>query len=182
MTEILNNHAEITHINLRKQGPDDNRVLAIDIKFTGAHGGAEILKHLLGINDLDEIMFALWDGKGKPLFPGIESITPKNIIEGCTVALGDMKLENCDARKFHITPRDGHTVGIDFTASVVRPPEAAMRRIPNLISETVPVSITIKQLGLLDQAYPDDGGVISRTSPGKKKRPDKIAADEHSQP
>lgn len=160
MTELINTRAEITHLNLRKQGPDDNRVLAIDIKFTGARGTPELLKHLLGLNDAEEIKAVLWDEKAMPRFPGIESITPKNIIEGCTVAFGGITLENCDARKFHITPGEDHIIKIDFSVSAVRPPEAAMRRIPDLISEEVTVSVTIKQLSLLGQAKPEAVSII----------------------
>lgn len=153
MTDLLEQStAEITHLNLRKQGPEDNRVLAIDIKFQGARSTPEILKHLLGLDDLDAIKSALWDDKGDPRFPGIEAITPANIIEGCTVTFGGVTLEDCDARKFHITPCPLHQVKLDFSASVVRPPEPAMRRIPNLIGEEVIVSLRIKQLKLFDAA------------------------------
>lgn len=177
MTELINSRAEITHLNLRKQGQDDNRVLAIDIKFTGARGTPDLLKHLLGLGDAEEIKAALWDDKGMPRFPGIGYITPLNIIEGCTVAFGGVTLEGCDARKFHITPGADHLIQIDFSASAVRPPEAAMRRIPNLINEEVPVSVTIKQLSLLDQATPEaesitishDGKSVT-LSPGALKR------------
>lgn len=155
MTELINSRAEISHLNLRKQGPDDNRALAIDIKFSGARGTPEILKHLLGLDNMEEIKSALWNGNGMPRFPGIESITPKNIIQNCTVEFGGVTLENCDARKFHISPCEKHEIKIDFSASAVRPPEAAMRRIPDLINEQVTVSVTIKQLSLLDQAKPE---------------------------
>lgn len=116
---FIGSSAEIKHVNLRKQGNEDSRVLAIDIKLVG-ETKAGILNDLLGVAVGDDMAGMFWstlpgtDPESLRTHAlgeiGIAGEWPNRIVTiGKHQAIGDLK-------KIGFAPRPGHR--LDLTASV----------------------------------------------------------------
>lgn len=56
---FIGSTAVLKHVNLRKQGNEDSRVLAIDLSIVG-ETQAKILNDLLGVSEGDDISGVFW--------------------------------------------------------------------------------------------------------------------------
>lgn len=108
--------AEIKHLNVRKEGPDDEKVLAVDLKLLFTKLDFRICLYF------DEALPAfLWRSEAESLSliarnAYLQPVAYANEIEGATVEIEGHGFRGCDVKKFAILPRDGGVV--DLTCSV----------------------------------------------------------------
>ena len=112
---LLSGIAEIKHLNVRKEGPDDEKILAVDVK--------------LAFSKVDRALCAYFDEALIPFLWRVESgeimaarnafmqpVQYLNEISGASVKIDGASFVGCEVKKFALLPRDGGT--IDVTCSV----------------------------------------------------------------
>jgi hypothetical protein len=97
--------ATIKHLNVRKEGPEDDKILAVDIKLEVK--GVD--RRLCGY--FDEALEAfLWRGDTDALIMRngyLEPVKFANTISGATATIAGQSFVGCDLGRFAIDPRDG---------------------------------------------------------------------------
>lgn len=105
--------AEIKHINTRKEGPDEEKVLALDIKLT-----AKIDARLLDYFDSELAGFLfLPDGAGAVRNTAMEPIKFKHEIENCDLDIAGLSFHGVKVSKFSIEPVDGRQAWLTWQNS-----------------------------------------------------------------
>lgn len=137
---FIGSTAVLKHVNLRKQGNEDSRVLAIDLTITG-ETQAQILNDLLGVSEGDDISGVFWS-----TLPGTdpESLRTHALDEICIegvwpnriVKLGKHQII-ADVKKIKFRPRPGHRLDIGAQISVESPTEPLMDYVIANIQEHV---------------------------------------------
>ena len=103
--------AEIKHLNIRKEGPEDDKALAVDVKFCGRTDAAlcdffdPMLRDFLFT---DEVI-------ARPMM--VEPIGFTNEIEACDLHLLEKTFTGVKLRKFKIVPKDDGQIELTFTVS-----------------------------------------------------------------
>src|SRR5574343_1197014 len=103
--------AEIKHLNIRKEGPEEDKTLTVDIKFCG-HTDAALCDFF--DQQLREFLFTD-EVIARPM--QMEPIAFVNEIENCDLDLLDKRFTGVRLRKFKIAPKDGGLIELNFTAS-----------------------------------------------------------------
>jgi hypothetical protein len=112
--------ATIKHLNVRKEGPDDEKILAVDIKLEVK--GVD--RRLCGYFD-DALEAFLWRGDTDALIARnafLEPVRYLHTITSATATIADQTFLGCDVGKFSITPRDGGVM--DLIMSVTAYPSS----------------------------------------------------------
>jgi len=98
--------AEIKHLNVRKEGPDDEKVLAVDLKLLFTKLDFRICLYF------DEALPAfLWRSEAESLSliarnAYLQPVAYANEIEGATVEIEGHGFRGCDVKKFAILPQE----------------------------------------------------------------------------
>lgn len=117
--------ATIKHLNVRKEGPDDEKILAVDVKLAFEKIGREILAYF----EPDGVLPGfLWRGD-----PASDALIVRNAflsplayaheITSATVHIDGVWFPGSEVKKFSIQPRDGGLV--DITCSVAIYPSSS---------------------------------------------------------
>lgn len=139
--------ADIKHLNLRKEGPEEEKIMAVDIKLV--------------FSKIDRTLCEYFDEALVPFLwiPTTESFIVRNMylkpvgymntIRNAEVIIAGRRFVGAEAKKFEIEPRDGGV--IDLTCSVsIYPDSEDVSHIADLVQEGCHVSIE-SQPGLFDE-------------------------------
>lgn len=130
--------ATIKHLNVRKEGPDDEKILAIDVKLEIK----QVDRRLCGYFD-EALEPFLWRGNTDALIARNAYLYPVsygNEISGASVTIGSNSYAGCDVRKFAIEPQDGGV--ITLVCSVALYPNASeVSDLAKMVQDDVAVSI-----------------------------------------
>lgn len=108
--------ATIKHLNVRKEGPEDEKILAVDVKLE-IKG---IDRRLCGYFD-DALEAFLWRGNTDALIARNAFLAPvcyANEISSASVTIGNHSYSGCDVKKFAIEPRDGGVITLTCSVAV----------------------------------------------------------------
>ena len=133
MTEFLfSGYATINHLNIRKEGPEEEKELAVDVKFVGRTDAS-----LCDFFDERLRDFLFQDETiARPM--RMEPIGFTNEIERCDLELLDQRFTGVKLRKFKIVPKDGGEIELTFTASF-QPLRDEVAVIAEFVTEAVQV-------------------------------------------
>jgi hypothetical protein len=109
----INGAATIKHLNVRKEGPDDDKVLAVDIKMEFE----KIDRRICAYFD-DALEAFLWRGETDALIARnayLEPVKYFNEIKDAQVEIGDRTFVGCKVGKFAIEPRDGGVIWLTLS-------------------------------------------------------------------
>lgn len=110
----LSGVATIKHLNVRKEGPEDEKILAVDIKLEFS----KIDRVICDYFD-DAMALFLWRHETAGLIVRNQFLHPveyMNQITSASVTIEGQPFHSCEVKKFAISPRDGGQV--DLTCSV----------------------------------------------------------------
>lgn len=116
----INGIATINHLKVRKEGPDNDRILAVDVKLAFE----KIDRTILGYFEPDGALpWFLWRGD-----PSADALIVRNgflgplvymhTISSASVKIDGAWLHGSDVKKFAISPRDGGLVDILCSVSI----------------------------------------------------------------
>lgn len=120
---FIGGKAEVTHVNVRKQGDDDSRVLALDLKLQG-EVQSSALNQLLGAGQGDDFSNMFWgaaDTDPESLRThAIEWIDIDGEWRNRFAYLGKLEVR-CHLRKAKVRPRPGHRLDLEASIAIENP-------------------------------------------------------------
>jgi len=138
----LSGVADIKHLNVRKEGPDDEKILAVDVKLQFS----KVDRRLCGYFD-EALQDFLWRGDTNALIVRNAALAPVqyvNTVKG-SVSIGLHKFSGCEISKFSITPADGGVITLGCSAAIY-PSASDMPDLSKAVQDSEHVEI---------EAYPD---------------------------
>ena len=130
--------ATIKHLNVRKEGPKDEKILAVDVKLEFFKVDRRLCAYF------DEALEAfLWRGDTNALIVRNIFLSPvaySNQITGATVKIGLHEYGGCDVRKFSIVPADGGVMTLACSVSLY-PSSPDVADLAKLVQDDDQVSI-----------------------------------------
>lgn len=130
--------ASIKHLNVRKEGPEDEKIIAVDVKME-IKG---IDRRLCAYFDPALESF-LWRGDTDALIVRNDFLSPVQYgheITSATVKIASKTYVGCDVRKFAILPRDGGVMNITLSVSLY-PSASEVSDLAKLVQEDTTVEI-----------------------------------------
>ena len=104
--------AEIKHLNVRKEGPDDEKALAVDVKIQ-CIAGAELLDFFH-----EGLRAALFTDIGAVKNYYLEDLKFSNKIRNCELTILGQHYAGVDVSKFVLSPKDTNKVTLTFSVSI----------------------------------------------------------------
>lgn len=93
--------AELRHLNIRKEGPEDDKVLAVDLKL-------EVILEAVYLHDFDPMLattlFTLRDGNWAVQFPQMGPIHWSGELQHMELRFGAIEISDAKVHRFEIEP------------------------------------------------------------------------------
>jgi|GEM_PF-2612305 len=127
--------AEIKHVNLRKQGNEDDPIKAVDIKLSGECSNT-CLPRILGCN-LEQITPAFWadDEARNPLLTGVTEIKTWAEFEDCELEIDSRPFCQVKVKNIRFKPLSNLKVLLTLSASITGISNSELAVIANLLNE-----------------------------------------------
>ena len=130
--------AAIRHLNVRKEGPEDEKILAVDVKLVFKQVDRRLCAYF------DEALESfLWRGDTNALIVRnvfLAPVTYANEISSATVQIGTHLFLGCDVKKFGIEPADGGVITLTCSVSLY-PAASDVSDLAKLVQDEDQVSI-----------------------------------------
>ena len=134
----LHGTASIKHLNVRKEGPDDEKIIAVDVKMIFK----KVDRKLCGYFD-DALEAFLWRGDTDALITRNIFLSPVeycNEIASANVVIGAQAYGGCDVKKFTFSADDGGVMTVSCSVSLY-PSSGDVATLAKLLQEDERVSI-----------------------------------------
>ena len=144
--------ATVKHLNVRKEGPDDEKILAVDLKLE-IKG---IDKKICGYFD-DALEAFLWRGDTNAMIVRNIFLSPVhyvNEVAGAVVKIGGESYSNAEIKKFAIDPRDGGVINLGCSVTVY-PTSTDVSKLAKLVQDDAMIRIEGPR-DLFDEPVPAD--------------------------
>ena len=131
--------ATIKHLNVRKEGAEDDKELAIDIKLVLQKVDAKLCAYFDGA-----LESFLWRRDGdtgcyvRNMF--LDPVSYIHTIEDCEVRIGENTFFGCEVKKFQLDPRDGGVMNMGVSVTAY-PNSEQVARLAKDVQEDVMVTI-----------------------------------------
>jgi len=131
-------NAELVHINIRKEGPEEDQILAIDLKFN-CETSSDVVRQLVGAEDTP----AFWDDNEDqdPFWPAIKTISTEGEFEQQELKFGNVHFKSVKVKKCSFTPRPKEKIDLVFSASVNNPGQKEVSTLAEYVKENLPLSV-----------------------------------------
>lgn len=130
--------ATIKHLNVRREGPEDDKVLAVDIKMEISR----VDRRLCAFFD-DALEAFLWRGDTDAMIVRNMYLGPikyGNYIDGATVEIDGRTFVGCRVSKFAIQPKDGGVIDLALSVSAY-PTATEVSELAKLVQDDAAISI-----------------------------------------
>lgn len=126
--------ATVRHINPRKEGPEDDKNLALDIKLNG------IVTDAIWDYFHEQIRNVLYTDAGAVKNIMMDSIAFSHSVKNCTLKMLGHTFHGAEIKNFKVRPKDGHLAELTFSATI-EPSGTDIAMIAEYLQEEVPVVI-----------------------------------------
>lgn len=150
---IIRSSGTLKHLNIRKEGQLDDKLLGIDVKLSECPCSIEFLARVLGNEYQHLVRNAFWDEDGNPRFLTMEPITSWANYSDLDVTIADMKFTGCHAKKFKLALEAGPKPKVEFQLSINNPSSREVAILAELVADDVDFLVTRSQQEL-DFAVP----------------------------
>lgn len=135
--------AELKHLNVRKEGEEDDRELAVDLKFEGTTDALPLCTFFdFGLHAF------LFNEIGAVKNLSLEPICFANKIKQCTLTTLGVVFQRVTLKKFSIAPIDGNRIILTFSASFFPNQDEIAKLADSVLEE---IRIVVEQESLFDQ-------------------------------
>jgi Ftsk gamma domain len=134
----LDGRADLKHLNVRKEGPDDEKILAVDVKLAFE----KVDRSICGYFD-DALADFLWRHETSGLIVRNAFLKPVAFlheISSATVTIDGNRFHGCEVKRPEISPRDGGTVDVTVSVSIY-PSSSEVADLAKRVQDGVLVSI-----------------------------------------
>lgn len=125
--------AELLALNIRKQGADDDRILAIDMKYT-----CEVPATVSAVLCGGDVIPQLWDLESQevdPLYWAIKSISTEGVFKDHRLVFAKVPFDSVRIDKCSFVPKPKGLIDLTFKASVLNPAENKISILADMVRE-----------------------------------------------
>lgn len=146
MTLNIKTVAQLKHINVRKEGPEEDKVTAIDLKLTG-RVGSEFIDRLMVPDDEGGMTptMAFWDQDGDPRFLSMKEVGIYREIQNVTANVEGLELTGCKVSKFSFRPLEDYRAELTFGISTSSFPSNTIAVLAEQMHEVLSVHLWTPQ-------------------------------------
>ena len=126
--------ADITHMNVRKCGPDEEKTLTLDLKLI-----AECKGDVLGFFD-DSLSTFLFFPDGSLRMPAMEPVSWAGEVKHMRLDVEGITFSDVTLRKFQFAPAENYNVALVMTATFT-PERAEVALLAEFLGESVKIQI-----------------------------------------
>lgn len=126
--------ADITHMNVRKCGPDEEKTLTLDLKLV-----AECKSDVLGFFD-DSLATFLFFPDGSLRMPMMEPVSWAGEVRHMRLEVAEIEFSDVTLRKFAFAPAENFNVAMTFTATLA-PEKAEIAMLAEFLGESAKLVI-----------------------------------------
>lgn len=127
-------NATIKHINPRKEGPEEEKNLAVDIKLNGTVP-AEVWDYFH-----EDIKPCLYTDAGTAKNSMMESIGFAHSVRNCTVMMLERIFHGAEVKNFKVRPKDGWLADLTFSVTI-SPDGSDIALLAEYLQEEVAVTV-----------------------------------------
>lgn len=132
------NGATIKHLNIRKEGDEHSKEVAVDIKLSGEAFAGDWIDKILGTEPRQSLQY-FWtkppaSDEYEAIFTGISAIKSWAFFKGCTLTYGGLRLIG-EAKKFEFKPCGNLAADVTFTMSVLNPHKNDVNVLAEMVQE-----------------------------------------------
>lgn len=146
----VSGNATIKHLNVRKEGPEDDKILAVDVKLEIG----QVDRRLCAYFD-DALEAFLWRGDTNALIARNMWLVPvaySHEVKSANVQIAGIDFIGCEVKKFSMQPRDGGVMTLALSVSIY-PSSNDVSQLARFVQDEVAVSIE-GQPDLFDDVAP----------------------------
>lgn len=143
--------AVIKHINVRKEGPEDEKSTAFDLKLSG-RVSADLIDQLMCLDEeAGRAKLAFWDADGIKKHTLLETISFYRRIEHAEADIFGITLKDCTVKSFSFVVIDDFQADLTWSVSSKDWPSNTLAILADQLHEAVHVHIYTTQGDLFDQ-------------------------------
>jgi hypothetical protein len=148
------NKAEITKLNIRKEGGDHD-ILTIDTSIKGNAPG-QILAPILGISKAKAESWWLPDTEEKlPAFHGLGRFQAWTEFDGCIVKIGTQEFKGALVRRFKLRLENGASLSVECQVTLKNIKRQEAGYLCDQVKETIEIRVS-GETDLFDEGTEDD--------------------------
>ena len=148
----LNLKAKVTlrHINVRKEGPDEDKQTAFDLKLGGRVSAQLIDELVCPGEESGRALQAFWDADGIKRHLLIEKISFHRKIQHTDVEIGGVVLRDCTLKSFSFLVIDDFQAELTWSVASTVFPSNALAILAECLNDELDVKITARQGDMFD--------------------------------
>jgi hypothetical protein len=136
--------ATIKHLNIRKEGDEHSKEVAVDIKLSGEAYADAWIDKILGTEHGKATQY-FWTkppagDEYEAIFTGIDTIKSWADFKECKLSFGGLRLTG-NAKKFEFKPRGDLIADVTFTLSVLNPNKNNVNVLAEMVQEAAPCEL-----------------------------------------
>lgn len=136
--------ATINHLNIRSQGNDDQKIIAIDVSLSGMVS-ARALMPVVGVDAEEDIIDSFWcynqeGGEYSPKLLGVEQITTWGIFDNHQLRIGRHSAY-ATVKKIKFKPQANLESDVSLVATIDNPDDALINHLVDHIKDDVQAEI-----------------------------------------
>ena len=139
---------QIKHLNIRKQGAEDSRVLAVDVKVHAQMVSADLLDCIWTPSEGESCKHVFWAEDGSPKMFGISKLESHAQFDDCCGTILGHYFSIDKVSKFAGGLEKDFCMGITFSFSIVSPSDPLLEALAKMVAEEVNLKIESPQLEL----------------------------------
>lgn len=194
----LEGQAELKHLNIRKEGPDDAKVLVVDAKLEIARvPGAALCRYFE-----PHLLLFLWKEEAREgslmlavRNPRVAPVEFLNVISGASVLIGGLQFHGCEMKRFSLLPHDGGKVTVGCSVTISGPSVDSVAMLARAVQDKVQVLLEAapdlfdpaakpakpksakEAASLLQTMVAEDGTTVTVVANGRIESGDAVALD-----
>lgn len=152
MTLNIKTVAQLKHINVRKEGPEEDKVTAIDLKLTG-RVPSDFIDRLMVPDDEGGMTptMAFWDADGDPRFLSMKDVGIYREILNVTANVEGLELTGCKVSKFSFRPLEQYQAELTFGISTSTFPSNTIAVVAEQLHEVLTIQLWTPQGDLFEE-------------------------------
>jgi len=144
--------ATIKHINVRKEGPEDEKMTAFDLKLSGRVPAQLVDQLMCPDEESGRALAAFWDEDGIKRHMSLEGVGFYRRIEHAETEICGITLKDCTVKSFSFVIKDGFQADLTWSVSSKDWPSNTLAILAEQLHEAVQVRIFSTQGDLFEQA------------------------------
>lgn len=138
--------AQLKHINVRKEGPEEDKVTAIDLKLTG-RVPSDFIDTLMVPDDEGGMTptMAFWDQDGDPRFLSMKEVGIYREVMNVTANVEGLELTGCKVSKFSFRPLEQYQAELTFGVSTSNFPSNTIAVLAEQLHEVLTIQLWTPQ-------------------------------------